>query len=185
MLPWTDGIGVTNENRFLGRERANAIRDEPILSPIAAADHIAGSHDGQACSGGSRVWRVEKRFTVSSRDYFRRGLRGAIGIGSAQWIVFSMPPLPSPPVVAFVTGNADDDPNAFGSPHGFQEIDRAADIDVERFLGTLEAAADERLSGQVKNNLGLIAFQNTTQVLRIAEVAGDMLNVRRQSQAVE
>src|SRR4029077_9854019 len=51
VLPGTDGLWMTNNNRLVGHEGANAIRNEAILGPIAAPADIAPPHREQANRG--------------------------------------------------------------------------------------------------------------------------------------
>ena len=67
VLPRADRVGVANARRLAGERRAHDVGHEPVLAPVAAADHVAGARrrDARAVLDRRRT-SCERRSSTSS-----------------------------------------------------------------------------------------------------------------------
>src|SRR5207302_10639851 len=79
MLPRTDGRRVPELDRAIFLQGSDAIGNDAIRRPIAAADDVAGPHRSRAQSLSCR----EIRISVTGENEFRGGFGGAVGVSSA------------------------------------------------------------------------------------------------------
>ena len=76
VLPRPHGApGCARASGSPGGERADGVRDDAVLAPVAAADHVAGPHGGHAAAR-----RPRRTTAVGGRDDLGRRLAGAVGI---------------------------------------------------------------------------------------------------------
>ena len=103
MLPGPPSIWVSQHEWITASNGAHKVRYQPIRRPVAAADDVAGpsSRDGHACPARDRA-------TIARGHDFGAGLRGAIGINTAETVVLSIRPMPLTVLVHLVGGDHQD-----------------------------------------------------------------------------
>ena len=87
VLPRTHGLRVADPKWLTGLDRPDRVREQPVLAPVAAADHVAGA--GGRERGGAVAG--EERRPVGRGDELGACLRARIGIISAEGIALDEP----------------------------------------------------------------------------------------------
>ncbi len=167
MLPGPDRLGKSQRNGFPGCKRANAVGDQPILRPIAAADDIACARGGDRRSVGKEA--VAK----THRHQLRTGLAVAVGIMAAETIGFDERPAF---IMVFVHFVARHDEHAFQlleSPAGLQQDGGAEHVGRVRRERVAIRLAHQRLGGHVNHDLRIRADQCIANFIFVANI-GDV-----------
>ena len=167
VLPGTSGKRVANLDRLTVHQRLDAVGDYPVLGPVTPADYVAGSYARR-----SKIRPIlEKRIHVGREDHFRRRLRRAVGVVTAQFVVFPIPPEPLPVLVAFVRGHIDYRTERRCRPYRFQDVDRARYIGVKGCLRVFIGRPDQGLRRKMEEKFGLKLQAQTRQRLCLSDVA--------------
>ena len=82
VLPRPGRSGRTNLQRPARLHGTNQIRNQPVLGPIAAANHVPRPRSRQQRTR----WRVEERAAIAGGHQFAAAFRGAVRIMSTQRI---------------------------------------------------------------------------------------------------
>ena len=151
VLPGPDRGGTPDHHRRAGGEGPHAVGHEAILGPVAAADHVAGPGRGHA---GRRGRAAEVGSPPRRGHELRAALAAAVGIVAAEGVVFAVGPPPLTVLVALVARHDDDGAKRLGMARGFEHVRRAHDVGLIGGDGVGVGAADERLSGEVEDDLG-------------------------------
>ena len=128
MLPGAYGCGIPQGDRFACRQMAHDVGDDPILSPVTAADDVAGPHGGQLYAMLIQAIRGEETPAVGCRDKFGGSLACAVGIMPAEWIRFGMRLAIGMWLVAFVAGRHNHAARRATVADGVEQRCRADDV---------------------------------------------------------
>ncbi len=150
VLPGADRIGRTHAQPSLRLHGADRIGHQPVLRPVAAADHVAGAHRGEARSVGTG----EERVPGACRDHLGRRLRRAVRIGPAEGIVLAILASRAAVLVALVGGHDHDRGEALHLAARLEHVHRPLDVGLPGEGGLGIGAAHERLRGEMEHGLG-------------------------------
>ncbi len=101
MLPGTGGPRIADSEDLAAIGRANDVRDQPVLGPVAAADDVArpdARHPDVTREG----------LAPGVRHQLNAGLGGAIGVGAAELVGFAIAPIPFAVLVHLVGRRGND-----------------------------------------------------------------------------
>ena len=170
ILPRLGCIGVADGKGLAGLHGADAIGDQAILGPVAAAHHIAA-----AAHGNALALRQQKGTAIGSDENFRCRLAVAVGVKPAQQLVGAA--LAVGRLLGAAIGGNKNTAAAFGrGANACQHIQGADHIDGIGFVGAFIAKAHQRLCRQMKHHLGLVGgknFQNTAFIANIGALQCD------------
>ena len=96
--------GLRTDDGLPAAQCASAVRDDALLGPVTAADHVARARGGDSDVAGG----TEEAPREGSRDELRAGLTRAVGIESAQGIALRAGLAGLLILVALVAGDDDD-----------------------------------------------------------------------------
>ena len=150
VLPRAGGVGVADGDGLASEDGADGVGDDAVGGPVAAADDIAGAGAGDADGG---VRGVEERAAVGGDGDFRGPFASAVGVVTAHGVGFAVGVEPLAVFVALVGGDHDDGAGTGGETEGVEHVDGAHDIDGEGFDGLVVGEADERLGGEVEDEV--------------------------------
>src|ERR1051325_7633243 len=84
MLPGTNGIGVTNRNRYPGFQCVHHIGNDAVLDPIATTNYVAGTGTGDAFMMAGIFFYVEEGIAITADDDLCTGFASTVRIVSTQ-----------------------------------------------------------------------------------------------------
>jgi len=174
VLPGPNRAGAADADGLMSAQGADAIGNEAVRTPVAAADDVARPGGGGADRPALRDVLREKRFQISAENEFCAPLGRAVGIMAAHRIVFPVTPDPFPVFIAFVAGDVDQDLHAGGFADGLKHVDRAANVRVKGQFRLFVGEADKGLGTEVKDKFGLIFLESFHNLVEIADISMNM-----------
>ncbi len=178
MLPRASSVGVADLQGLAAGEGTHDVGDETIGGPVASADHVAGASrgDGDVMLGVFRG--VEEGIAPGTGDDLGAGLRGTVGIVSAERIALAIRPDPLLVLVALVGSDDDDGANGGGLAHGFEQVNGPEDVRLVSADGVGVGVADQRLRGKMEDDLRLRGLHDRGEDGGVAQVADDGVHAR-------
>ncbi len=177
MLPGPDRMGAADADGLMKAQGADAIRNESVRAPVAAADDVTRPGGSGTDDPVLRSTLREKRLQISTENELRTALGSAVGVMAAQRVVFPVAPDPFPVFIAFIAGDVDQDFDTRCQANGLKNVDRAADVRVEGHFRLVIGEADEGLGSQVKDKFRLIFSESFNQPVEIAYIPMNVSNL--------
>ena len=146
MLPWTSGRRSTNHNGLFSRPSPNAVRYDPVSSPVSPTDHVAGPTYTHPRRG-----LLEKRVEVRVRHEFRTPLRAAIRVVTTHNVRLPVPPIPLIVAIYLVTCNKHSGLNPGPLTNTLEKIHHPHHIGFKRQRWVRMRVQDKRLSSKMKD----------------------------------
>jgi hypothetical protein len=178
VLPGTNRVRPTNADGLAGEEAAHQVGQQAIAGPVAATDDVAGSGSGEGDAVTIESVDGKVGLAEGSADDLGAGLAAGVGIVAAEWIGLAVGPDPLLVLVALVGGDGDDGAHAGGSANGVEHAGSADDVGLERADGIFVRVADQRLSGEVEDDLGCELLHGAIQRDGVADIAADVFDDR-------
>ena len=126
-------------------------------------------------AASSKKLRRYELATISGARFAR-----AIGIDAAEHVRLAVAVHHLPVLVALVARDDDDRKGRRTLPCELEEVTQAEHVDLERLERAFVALFHDRLSGQVKHDVGVAALPDLTQAVSIADVALVMVETVRE-----
>jgi hypothetical protein len=174
VLPGADGVRAANADGLAGEEAADEVGDEAVGGPVAATDDVAsaGGGDGDAVLG--EFGDGEIRLAVGGGDDFGARLGARVGVVAAQRVGLAVAPHPFLVLVAFVGGDGDHGADGWGAADGVEDAGGADDVGFVGEDGIFVGEADERLSGEMEDDLGGERLEGGFEGGGVTDVAADV-----------
>ena len=154
MLPGADRGGVPHRHPAPLCEVTDEIGDDPVLGPVAAADHVPGPHGGHLHAMIPEPFRGEIARSECGGDDLGGGLAGAVGIAATQRVVLDVGTTVVVGQVALVARDHDHGAGPAGTADRVEQGGGAGDVRRYGVDRIAVAAADDRLCGQVDDDVG-------------------------------
>ena len=170
VLPGTGRRRRAHRNRLTGLEGPDRIGHDPLLGPVAPADHVARPGRGQG-QLGRLVGAISAEAGPPTGDRQLGGrLAAAVGVMAAEGIELPVGVLPFPVVIDLVGGDQHGGAALLQGPEGFKHMAGAEHIGLPGLQRFEIAAAHQGLGGQVKHHLRLEGIQPLAQAIQIGQI---------------
>ena len=193
MLPGARGGGVAHRDGLAVLQVADAVWDDAVFCPVAAADDVAGAGGGDADSRRlARVRRVEIGAAIGGDGQLGGGLAGAIGVVAAEGVILAVGAEPFAVFVALVGGDTDRGADAVAGlvarrelAQGVEQMNGAHDVGGVGLDRLAVGQSDQGLCGQMKDIVRLGSEDALRQSLAVADVQDVMFKALGETELVE
>ena len=164
VLPGPDGLRRADLDRLARLRGPHDVGHEPARRGVPAADHVARAGRDHG----------EPERAVGGGDVLLPRLGGRVRVVAAERVVLGEAPAGAVVAVALVARDDDDRARLAVVAQRLEHLGRARRVHRERLDGALEAGPDERLGGEVEDDLGARAGDRRAQLAAGADVAADV-----------
>ena len=159
---------MPHKNTPAGRNRPDAVRNDPVLREVAAADDISRS--------GRRnrdALRVEKRFPVAVRHQLRAGFAVGIRVVAVQRLVLPIAPDPLAVLIDLVRRHVEEGADRVGPPDAFTDVHRPHDVCLIGEPRLPVGGPHDRLRGQMEDDIRLREIKGGLKRVWVPHVSPD------------
>ena len=171
VLPGPGGGRIADRDRPPSSKSAHGIRHDPIGSPIATSDHIAGAGRGDAQMGCLVGSRTAEAIAPAGDGNFCSSLAGAVGIVATEAIGLSVAIGPLAVLIHLVGGDHHHGAGMLEVLERFQQMQRTLHVGGPGAQRVAVAAAHQGLGCQVQHHLGVAAGNELLNSRKISQVS--------------
>src|SRR6185369_11568566 len=176
MLPGSNCVRVADLYRFTGQDRPDDVRDQPVVSPVATTDDIAGTGRGHGNTMPLVIFWIEVGGAIGGRHQFRTPLAVGIRVIPPHRLVFPVSPDPLPVFVHLVSSDINHRLDRPAGSYRLQKMHGPHDVGCIGLHRNLVGVSYQRLGRHVNDDLRSCSQHLCFKPLRIPHIGDDRMH---------